>query len=262
MSETRLLFNGCPLCESKKIAIHAVVDDCSQHALYHPAISKQINWMHCESCQHVFTDGYLSDEALELIFSKTQDRHWPGFKWEDQRFVSAKIVEKISSYVKMGSWLDVGFGNGSLLFTADEWGFKTVGLDLRQSSVDKMIKDWKFEVYCKDLCSFSSLTKFSVISIADCLEHLPFPKLELNAAHRLLEPNGVLFLSMPNYDCAAWRLADSNNTNPYWTELEHYHNFSRERLYSLLYELGFKPIHYGISERYRICMEVIARVIK
>jgi hypothetical protein len=41
--------------------------------------------------------------------------------------------------------------------------------------------------------------------------------------------------------------------------IEHYHNFSRSRLYALLRETGFEPVRYGISERYRACMEVIAR---
>ena len=56
-----------------------------------------------------------------------------------------------------------------------------------------------------------------------------------------------------------WRLLDAAKVNPYWGELEHYHNFSRARLYALLKECGFEPIHYTISERYRVCMEVIAR---
>lgn len=31
------------------------------------------------------------------------------------------------------------------------------------------------------------------------------------------------------------------------------------RLYELLEEHGFEPLHYSVSERYRACMEVIAR---
>ena len=56
-----------------------------------------------------------------------------------------------------------------------------------------------------------------------------------------------------------WRLLDAVNANPYWGELEHYHNFGRARLYALLIEYGFEPLHYRVSERYRVCMEVIAR---
>jgi hypothetical protein len=64
---------------------------------------------------------------------------------------------------------------------------------------------------------------------------------------------------MPNYNSPIWRELDAKNANPYWAELEHFHNFSRERLNKLLRENGFEPVHFGISERYRVCMEVIAR---
>jgi hypothetical protein len=88
---------------------------------------------------------------------------------------------------------------------------------------------------------------------------MPFPREGLAAARRLLAPEGVLFLSMPHYDCSAWRMLDALKANPYWGEIEHYHNFSRARLYALLKDMGFEAVHYGVSERYRVCMEIVAR---
>lgn len=90
---------------------------------------------------------------------------------------------------------------------------------------------------------------------------MPYPGKGLVAAHRLLREDGVIFASMPHYDCAAWRLLDVGNANPYWGELEHFHNFSRQRLYDFLDEHGFEPLNYSVSARYRVCMEVIARRI-
>lgn len=214
--------------------------------------------MRCGDCEHVFTDGFFSDEANAVIFAKTHDYQKPGSQFEKQRYVSARIVEKVAHYVNSGLWLDVGFGNGSLLFTAEEWGFKPIGLDMRSSSVEVM-RRLGFEAHCVDVASFEAQTKCSVISMADVLEHMPFPKTGLEAAKRLLLPDGILFLSMPNYNCAAWRLLDVARANPYWGEIEHYHNFSRQRLYTLLEEMHFEPINYGISQRYRVCMEIIAR---
>ena len=100
-----------------------------------------------------------------------------------------------------------------------------------------------------------------VISMADVLEHMPYPVSALQEAHTLLAPEGLLFVSMPNSDCYTWRMLDRLDGNPYWGELEHYHNFGRQRLYSLLRQHGFEPIDYGISERYYMCMEVIARKV-
>ena len=94
--------------------------------------------------------------------------------------------------------------------------------------------------------------------MADVLEHVPFPRRSLAAVHRMMRPGGALFVSMPNMDSIIWRVLDATGTNPYWGELEHYHNFTRARLVRLLESQGFKFAEYNVSERYRTCMEVIA----
>ena len=176
---------------------------------------------------------------------------------ERQRAVSARMVERVARHVSHGDWLDVGFGNGSLLFTAEEWGYRPVGIDLRKDGV-MMMQKLGYEAHCIDLETLAESERFSVISMADVLEHMPFPRKGLDAAHRLLRRGGILFLSMPNMDNMVWKLLHANKVNPYWGEIEHYHNFSRKRLYALLAEHGFKPLEYQISERYRVGMEVIA----
>jgi protein O-GlcNAc transferase len=45
---------------------------------------------------------------------------------------------------------------------------------------------------------------------------------------------------------------------PIGGEIEHYHNFSRKRLYAHLEEQGFRPVEYHVSERHRVCMDVVA----
>jgi 2-polyprenyl-3-methyl-5-hydroxy-6-metoxy-1,4-benzoquinol methylase len=99
----------------------------------------------------------------------------------------------------------------------------------------------------------------AVVSMADVLEHMPSPAEGLRAAHRLLVDDGVLLASMPNTESFVWRVLDKNGVNPYWGEIEHYHAFSRNRFCALLRDTGFEPARYGVSERYRACMEVVAR---
>ena len=96
-----------------------------------------------------------------------------------------------------------------------------------------------------------------MISLADVLEHVPFPKDFLRHAHELLADDGVLFVSMPNADALVWKTLERAGTNPYFGELEHLHNFGRKRLTALLEECGFSVVSYGISERYLMCMELI-----
>jgi SAM-dependent methyltransferase len=253
----RILFEGCPLCKSSDTALLRKAD-CSHHLLYRPIIAPSITWMRCNNCSHVFTDGYFPPEVAAVIFEKTHDNQMPGFDFERQRYISGRMVASVAKYITGGSWLDVGFGNGSLLFTAEEWGFTPTGIDLRPSSVEAMQRIG-IDASCLDLTAVEGESRFSVISMADVLEHMPFPRDGLAAARRLLLAEGILLVSMPNYNCAAWRLLDAINANPYWGELEHFHNFSRSRLYTLTKDMGFEVVQYGISERYRVCMEVILR---
>jgi SAM-dependent methyltransferase len=256
-SVSHISFEACPLCESRRMGLLRTAD-CAHHPMYHPILPAEMRWMRCEDCGHVFTEGHFTEAAMEAVFGRSLDIQKPGHDFERQRFISARIVDKATRYVDGGAWLDVGFGNGSLLFTAQEFGFEPVGIDLRETSVAAM-KRIGVAAERIGLEAVEGAGRFSVISLADVLEHMPYPKDGLVAARRLLRPDGILFVSLPSYDSLAWRLLDAANANPYWYEIEHYHNFSRSRLYELLEEMGFTPLHYGVSERYRLGMEVIAR---
>lgn len=256
MQNERVIYNRCPLCDSENFS-HLYTGDCSACTRYQPPLSNTIKWNRCIDCNHVFTEGYYSEEALNIVFQNTLDNQKVGANLEQNRALSARMIDKVLPYQDSGLWLDVGFGNGSLLFTAEEYGFDTVGLDLREDTVNTM-KKLRFECYKEDVCNFSYDKKISVVSMADVLEHTPFPKKCLIAAKNLLKEDGVIFLSMPNCDSFIWKAFTQKNMNPYWGEMEHYHNFGRKRLFSLLEETGFEVLRYGISERYRMCMEVIA----
>ena len=256
LENTRTLYDKCPLCDGADIP-HQIEAKVTNHPLYKPQLPPTMKWCACSSCGHVFTEGYFTPEACEIIFSATHGNQKVGNDAENQRKVSAKMVERVARYVPNGDWLDIGVGNGSLLFTAAEWGFGAVGTDLRTENVAKL-RNLGFEAYSDDIEDIAAVERFSVVSMADVLEHVPFPKRSLAAVHRMMRPGGALFISMPNMDSIIWRVLDATGTNPYWGELEHYHNFTRARLVQLLETQGFKFAEYNISERYRTCMEVIA----
>ena len=254
-NKMRVSYKVCPLCSSDKIE-KSHIGDCSEHPLYKNEISCKIQWMNCKNCNHQFVNGYFNDEALSLIFSNTNDNQKVGFQIEQQRKISSEIVEKILPFKNLGNWLDIGFGNGSLLFTAQEYGFKTVGVDLRKDNVDIM-KNIGFEVYCDLVENINFFKFFDVVSLMDILEHVPFPKSTLKTIASIMKKKACLIMSMPNTESIIWDLMNENNQNPYLNELEHYHNFSKTTIYRLLNECGIKPIKYGISKRYRACMEII-----
>jgi 2-polyprenyl-3-methyl-5-hydroxy-6-metoxy-1,4-benzoquinol methylase len=253
----RILFSECPLCESKEIVKHKI-GNCFNHPLYHKSFNQEITWMQCSECKHIFTNGYYSDWACGIIFNEINESQKAGYKVEDGRIISSRMIENVLPFASSGTWLDVGFGNGSLLFTAMEFGFKPIGIDLRIENVERL-KSYGIEAYATPFTELLLDNLCAVISMADVLEHTPFPKLFLRHAYGLLKSDGLLLISMPNTESMPWKMLDQENVNPYWGELEHYHNFSKTRLYSLLMEEGFTPVKYRISERYRACMEIVAQ---
>jgi SAM-dependent methyltransferase len=260
MADARVAYDACPLC-----GCEAITDvgsyDCSAHPLYKPALPRAINWCECFECHHQFTDGYFTPEALAVLLSGTNAQQEPGGQDpEHGRALWARVVGRATELRggALGRWLDVGFGDGTLLFTAQEWGYEPLGIDLRATSVAKLAA-LGVPARTVALEALDDPGGFAVISMADVLEHMPFPKPALARVRELLAPDGLVFISMPNRDTVSWRLLERERRNPYLVEIEHYHNFTRARLYALLAETGFAPVWYGVSNRYRCGMEVIAR---
>lgn len=251
-------YKACPLCGEEGFTELKVVS-CRSHPLFQPPLPDLMRWCKCKDCDHVFTDGYFTKAAAEILFSRTLPEQDLGYRAEEQRSFAGRVVERVYARgVTGGAWLDIGFGNGALLFAARECGYEPVGIDLRQGVVAKL-KALGIEAHHTDIERLSHPGRYAVISMADVLEHMPFPTVGLTAADRLLAPGGVLFISMPSYGAPVWDIMTLNGSNPYWGEIEHYHNFSRARLSALLREFGFEVVHFAISERYRLGMEIIAR---
>ena len=186
MDNARTLYNQCPICDSENISLE-LSSNCSNHALYNPQLPEIINWMRCKQCNHSFTDGYFTDEALSILFSNTHSYQVATAEnVESQRYVAARMIDNISSILgsQSGKWLDLGFGDGSLLITAKEYGFHPVGIDLRSSTVDGINK-MGIEAHCLDFHDFEAPEEISVLSMADVLEHIPYPRKTLSHAHKL-----------------------------------------------------------------------------
>ena len=250
----RTPYQACPLCFSPAFSFLRSAD-CSRHPLYDSRLPPTLVWMRCEEYAHVFTDGYFSPAGAKILFSRAHAFQQPDAAcYERQRPIAARIVERVATFHAPGPrWLDIGFGDGALLLTAQEFGFEPVGLDVRPAGVENV------ETHCCDFADFHEKRRFAVVSMMDVLEHLAFPVQALDHARKLIGSGGMLVVSMPNADAPIFRQLTAAGVNPYWSEIEHYHNFGRARLYELLGAAGFTPYRYAVSERYRACMEVLAR---
>ncbi|WP_072390007.1 tetratricopeptide repeat protein [Hyphomicrobium sp. CS1GBMeth3] len=256
VAEARIAYVCCPLCDGADIPyqIEAKVSD---HPLYKPELPPTVKWRTCEDCGHVFTEGYLSQEARDVVLASVPPHQQVGADAAAGRASAARVVERIARHAPAGEWLDVGVGTGALLFTAAEWGYDVVGADPRIDSVEMLLK-LGYKGVWNDILDLDWTDRFSVVSMVGSLDQAAFPRQSLAAARRLLRSGGVLFVAGANMDTIVWRILDASGANPYWGEIEHSHIFTRARLAKLLESEGFKIMDYTVGDCGPSAMEIIA----
>jgi len=259
-------YEACPLCNGPFNSLGKA--DCTSHALFHDDLPKTIQWCQCQNCSHVFTDRYWTSAGLEVVFRNAHDNQQIDIRRLDaKRAIWLPVVERAVNLLggygdallqdTPSAWLDVGCGDGSLVMTASDIGFNAMGLDARQDSVQKL-KQFGIQVYQGNFTSVNVNGQVQVLSMMDVLEHMAYPRQALQKAQSVLTKGGLLIVSLPDLGSSVWRLLNQANANPYWGEIEHHHNFSRERLFTLLHQEGFKVIDATIPNRYKAQIEVYA----
>jgi protein O-GlcNAc transferase len=250
----RATFEACPLCGGRASSPENEAR-ITNHRLYNTILPPVLKWCRCTACDHVFSEGYLTPSGIEILHAATSETT-VGNNAENGRKSAAKLVSRVARYVPEGDWLDVGFGDASRVFTAAEWGFRVAGIDANEGNVAKL-KRFGVEAY-RTLEDLSSESRFSVVSMIDALDRMPFPERTLETVHRLMRPGGALIISLANSETIVWRALEATGTNPYWADLERYHVFTRTRLLGLLRASGFEFAEYGVAEDHRSAMEIIA----
>jgi len=260
-------YTACPLCEGASTTLGFA--NCAAHPLWHEPLPATIEWMRCPTCGHVHSRHYWTDAGLAEVFRNANANQLAQFSdnHDNKRALWVPVVER--SIGLLGGfqsvlnrdckplWLDVGCGDGTLVMTAGDYGFSTTGLDARAEAVSRL-QGLGFDALQQDFMTLQCERPLDVLSMMDLLEHMPYPIRALRKAAQLLRPGGILVISLPDMTCSSWKIMDAENANPYWMEIEHYHNFSRERLLALLNDNGFSVADFTVPNRYKAQMELYA----
>ena len=93
MSDARVAYHACPLCEGIETVEHRLAN-CAHHPLYRPGLPALMRWLRCNRGGHVYTDGYWSAGALALIFANANPHQLPGNDPHGSRAIAARMVER------------------------------------------------------------------------------------------------------------------------------------------------------------------------
>ncbi len=198
--------SACPYCEERDLKPVITMGDAFQHK------PGEFHLDRCGECGVVFQNPRLSLDGLSFHYRDFYD----GTGAEKLDFIfsinpdcygdRARAIEPhLDPFKAPESWLDSGGGHGHFCLAASELFPSTrfEVLDLSDAPKDAARRGWAEKGHCATLPDFARETerRYDVISLSHCLEHVPDPREELEAASHLLNPGGRLFIEVPDPAC-------------------------------------------------------------
>jgi SAM-dependent methyltransferase len=139
-----------------------------------------------------------------------------------------------------GRLLELGCGHGGFVYLTRLAGFDSVGLEMSPWVAEFAKRAFGVQVLRGPLEDLDlPAASFKVVAAFDVLEHLEDPLRTLRLCHRLLGPDGVLFLQTPCY----------RGEGPAWEQFkdqEHTFLFTEDAIHDILRQAGFS--HLAVRE--------------
>lgn len=216
------LHKNCPICKYSDLR---ELDRYSKAHLYQ-----------CKECNFVFSRQIPSDSEIHDYYSSTYDITRYFSPITEKRF--NKLLDVFESERKTNRILDVGAGHGFFLEIAKKRGWEVYGTELIKDCID--ICESKginmFQGKLEDI-DFNGLT-FDIIVSIEVIEHLSNPIPFVTKVHELLEPEGLLYVTTPNFNSVLrYTLKEKYDVIEYPNHLCY---FTPKSLKSLMTNQGFE----------------------
>lgn len=164
----------------------------------------------CRSCGFVYLASWEQSlersEELYDYYSQLSDEDLARRYSPENHARQQKLLKEFADYTRGQRLLDVGCGDGQLLQTAKEEGWDATGIDLSEAAT----------LLCHRRGLSASMTdffdgslddqRFDVITMCELIEHVPSPQRFLKRAEELLDDDGILYLTTPNFGSLARRM--------------------------------------------------------
>ncbi len=153
----------------------------------------------CPNCSLQFLSPRPTFQELsEKVYNETYHAEPPGKLGEATRYQFERQFKSIENALGgKGKILDVGCGNGTFLKLGQERGWEPFGCDIWLSPYVRKRKEfplWEGRLLEID---FGAI-KFDAIRFNHVLEHTQNPLAELERSRELLNPGGIIYISVPN----------------------------------------------------------------
>ncbi len=238
-------YSECPLCGSQNINQLFIIKD-------HSVTKEEFPVWGCTDCQLYFTqDIPLENEIGKYYQSEAYISHS-----DTNEGLINKLYHRIRDFtlkqkrnlirkecgIRTGSLLDIGSGTGAFLHTMQSAGWEVTGLEPDETARENSeklnhVKALKpGEIINLQTSSFDSITMWHV------LEHVHKLHDQMQNLHRLLKPNGRIFIAVPNHTSS-----DADHYKAFWAAWDvprHLYHFSPGSMIVLAEKYGFEIIRY------------------
>lgn len=212
---------------------------------------KGIKIDNCSNCGFQFMNPQYSDKYLAEYYStytaSVPDKDWAdALNYRDDFYFS--LIEKHS---KVGRFLDVGCGSGSLLKAAINRGWDGCGYEIDKNLALTTSKNLGVDVAYGDFGSTALGKDYDLITMHQVLEHLKDPNQYLSIINSRIKRGGYLFVAVPNIKSFANSLKyflekiglRRKNIAKYYDTSHHILYFQKKTLSSLLERHGFQVVY-------------------
>jgi SAM-dependent methyltransferase len=235
---------------------------------YYEWRGRRFDLYRCPQCTHqfVYPPVGVDDQALiysDAYFSESGD--WACGVFEGgYREATPKLVEEARQILAMlpvggGRLLDVGCAGGVFLNEARARGFEVYGLELNGSMAEYARATYGLGVLnqrMEDVPVDHWVGAFDVVTLLDCLEHVPAPLHAMRKIGNWVCPGGVVFIRGPLANSRLGRLKEGiRRAVRVRKRLPGYpldaNTFNKRSLTSLLASTGFqRPVWIGATSSF------------
>jgi 2-polyprenyl-3-methyl-5-hydroxy-6-metoxy-1,4-benzoquinol methylase len=195
----------------------------------------------CTRCNLVYAEAWI--EGFDLSHDRYHaERLAQPLEQLYPRFNQARletVLAYLSSLVAGRGLLDVGCGQGQLVFAARTLGWHAKGIDLSEAAIS-ICKAAGLDCSVTDFFSPElDDSRFTLITMTEFIEHVPHPTEFLTRARELLAKEGLVYLTTPNFSSLGRRILGGD-----WAAIGPGHTtyFTPSMLRQISRESGLEPI--------------------
>jgi len=141
---------------------------------------------------------------------------------------------------KQGNLLDIGCGTGTFLEAALKANYTITGIEPNEKARAIANKKCNNQVYDQEKINQLPQHSFDVVTMWHVLEHIPNPEKHLETVKKLLKPQGVLFVAVPNF-----KSYDATFYKQFWAAYDvprHLWHFSQMAIHKLAEKTNMKVV--------------------